>query len=135
MCSGILECIENTVKFYEIPANLACAYLKDHLRGRALDWFEVIGYSLVQGTATNFAHLKQALKENFPVVRNKSDLEARFYSTYQVKSQAPSDFIYDLLKIYKKLELNISEDRLIVHIISRLEPQIMEYVEIRNPTT
>ncbi|GFT45270.1 uncharacterized protein TNCV_2123511 [Trichonephila clavipes] len=70
-----LECIENNVKFYEIPSNLPCAYLNGHLRGRALDWFEIFGYSLVQGTATNFAQLKEALAENFPVVQNKTELK------------------------------------------------------------
>ncbi|GFU79018.1 retrovirus-related Pol polyprotein from transposon 17.6 [Trichonephila clavipes] len=104
-----LECIENNVKFYEIPSNLACAYLKGHLRERTLDWFEIFGYSLVQETATDFAQLKEALAEIFPVVRNKTELEVRFYSPYQNRSQVPSEFIYDLLKIHKKLGLNMWE--------------------------
>ncbi|GFT25128.1 hypothetical protein TNCV_180241 [Trichonephila clavipes] len=54
-----------------MPNTLVCAYLKGHLRGRALDWFEIFGYSLVQGTVADFAQLKEALTENFPVVRNK----------------------------------------------------------------
>ncbi|GFX44457.1 hypothetical protein TNCV_1394781 [Trichonephila clavipes] len=47
-------------------------------RGRALDWFEIIGYALVQVTATDFAQLKEALTENVLAVRNKTDLEVRF---------------------------------------------------------
>ncbi|GFV06845.1 hypothetical protein TNCV_2271851 [Trichonephila clavipes] len=37
----ILENIDHNLAYYEIPAQLACAYLKGHLKGRALDWFEV----------------------------------------------------------------------------------------------
>ncbi|GFY24963.1 retrovirus-related Pol polyprotein from transposon 297 [Trichonephila clavipes] len=38
--------------------------------GRALDWFEVLGYSVVEDKVTDYAHLNQALTEQFPVVRN-----------------------------------------------------------------
>ncbi|GFX12333.1 uncharacterized protein TNCV_63791 [Trichonephila clavipes] len=34
-----LENIDNILTYYEIPTELACAYLKGHLTGRALDWF------------------------------------------------------------------------------------------------
>ncbi|GFX11946.1 uncharacterized protein TNCV_2997301 [Trichonephila clavipes] len=80
--------MDNNLTYYEIPTQLACAYLKGHLTGRALDWFEVLGYRVVEDKATDYAHLKQALSEQFPVVRN-----------------------------------------------SRLEPQILDYVEVRNPQT
>ncbi|GFV00966.1 uncharacterized protein TNCV_1387801 [Trichonephila clavipes] len=63
-----LENIDNNLTYYEIPTQLACAYLKGHLTGRALDWFEVLGYRVVEGNATDYAHLKQALSEEFPVV-------------------------------------------------------------------
>ncbi|GFT20859.1 retrovirus-related Pol polyprotein from transposon 297 [Trichonephila clavipes] len=33
----------------------------------ALDWFEILGYSVVEDKATDYAHLKQALKEQFLV--------------------------------------------------------------------
>ncbi|GFS99800.1 uncharacterized protein TNCV_1062591 [Trichonephila clavipes] len=33
--------------------------------GRALDWFEVLGYRVVEDKATDYAHLKQALTEQF----------------------------------------------------------------------
>ncbi|GFX19692.1 uncharacterized protein TNCV_2076001 [Trichonephila clavipes] len=36
-----LENIDNDLTYYEIPAQLACAYLKGHLTRRALDWFDV----------------------------------------------------------------------------------------------
>ncbi|GFT45259.1 uncharacterized protein TNCV_2123421 [Trichonephila clavipes] len=34
-----LENIDNNLTYYEIPTQLACAYLKGHLTGRALDSF------------------------------------------------------------------------------------------------
>ncbi|GFX35537.1 uncharacterized protein TNCV_103441 [Trichonephila clavipes] len=37
-----LENVDNNLTYNEIPTQLACAYLKGHLTGRALDWFEVI---------------------------------------------------------------------------------------------
>ncbi|GFT24093.1 uncharacterized protein NPIL_690671 [Nephila pilipes] len=104
-----------------------------HLIGKAKDWFEVIGSSYVTGTATDFAQLKQALTNSFLVVRNKSELEAEFYSAHLVRSQAPSDFVYKLLKIQKILGFEMTEENLLNHIIMRLSPQY--YVEIRNPTT
>ncbi|GFT66065.1 uncharacterized protein NPIL_422961 [Nephila pilipes] len=57
--SEFLDSIDNKVLYYDIPTNLACAYLKGHLIGRAKDWLEVIGSSYVMGTATDFAQLKQ----------------------------------------------------------------------------
>ncbi|GFY20177.1 uncharacterized protein TNCV_208091 [Trichonephila clavipes] len=58
-----LENLDNNLTYYEIPAQLVCAYLKDPLTGRALDWFEVLGYRVVEDKATDYAHLKQALSE------------------------------------------------------------------------
>ncbi|GFX51139.1 uncharacterized protein TNCV_2734901 [Trichonephila clavipes] len=127
-----LENMDNNLAYCEIPTQLACAYLKGHLTGRALDWFMVLGYRVVEDKATDYAHLKQALSEQFPVVRNKSELETRFYSSSQKHNQMPSDFVYDLLKIHKILKLELTEEKLIDHIISRLEPQILDYVEIRG---
>ncbi|GFS75117.1 uncharacterized protein TNCV_1397311 [Trichonephila clavipes] len=117
----------------QIPTQLAWAYLKGHLTGRALDWFEVLGYRVVEDKATDYTHLKQALSEQFPVVRNRSELETRFYSSSQKHNQKPSDFLYDLLKIPKILKLEMTEEKLIDHIISRLEPQILVNVEVRHP--
>ncbi|GFW94918.1 retrovirus-related Pol polyprotein from transposon 17.6 [Trichonephila clavipes] len=95
-----LENIDNNLTYYEIPTQLACAYLKGHLTRRALDWFEVLGYRVVEDNATNYAHLKQALTEQFPVVRNRSELQTRFYASSQKHNQKPSDFVYGLLKIH-----------------------------------
>ncbi|GFS67767.1 uncharacterized protein TNCV_4364261 [Trichonephila clavipes] len=64
-----LENIGNNLTYCEIPTQLACACLKGHFTGRALDWFEVLGYRVVEDKATDYAHLKQALSEQFPVVR------------------------------------------------------------------
>ncbi|GFU45663.1 uncharacterized protein TNCV_4223651 [Trichonephila clavipes] len=90
---------------------------------------EVLGYRVIEDKTTDYAHLKQALSEQFPVVRNRSELETRFYSSSQRRDQQPSDFIYELLKIHKILKLEMSEEKLIDHVISRLEPQILDYVE------
>ncbi|GFV29318.1 uncharacterized protein TNCV_1548721 [Trichonephila clavipes] len=78
-----LENTDNNLTYYEIPTQLVCAYLKGYLTGRALDWFEVLGYRVVEDKVTDYAHLKQTLSEQFPV----------------------------------------------------LEPQILDYVEVRNPQT
>ncbi|GFU55556.1 uncharacterized protein TNCV_4339511 [Trichonephila clavipes] len=121
--------------FYEIPASLACAYLKGHLRGRTKFLYEVLGYALVQGEETDFEQLRQALMESFPIVRNKAELEARFFASYQTKGQAPMDFIYNLLKIQKVLKLEMTEQNLVEYIVNRLEPQVLDYVEFRNPTS
>ncbi|GFX77367.1 uncharacterized protein TNCV_2955651 [Trichonephila clavipes] len=99
------------------------------VQGRSLDWFEVLGYRVVEDEATDYAHLRQALSEQFPVVRNRSELETRFFASSQKHNQKPSDFLYDLLKIHKFLKLEMTEEKLIDHIISRLEPQNLDYVE------
>ncbi|GFU55808.1 uncharacterized protein TNCV_753461 [Trichonephila clavipes] len=127
-----LENMDNNLTYYEISTQLACAYLKGHLTGRTPDWFVVLGYRVVENKVTDYAHLKQALSEQFPVVRNRSELETRFYSSSQKHNQKPSDFVYDLLKIHKILKLEMTEEKLIDHIISRLEPQILDYEEIRG---
>ncbi|GFT30784.1 retrovirus-related Pol polyprotein from transposon 17.6 [Trichonephila clavipes] len=124
--------MDNNLTYYEILTQLACAYLNGHLTRRALDWFEVLGYRVVEDKATDYAHLKQALSEQFPVVRNRSELETRFYSSSQKHNQKPSDFVYDLLKIHKILNLEMTEEKLIDHIISRFEPKILDYVESGN---
>ncbi|GFT85246.1 uncharacterized protein TNCV_496991 [Trichonephila clavipes] len=118
---NVVEFLENidNLTYYEIPTQLACAYLKGHLTVRALDWFEDLGYRVVEEKATDYAHLKQALSEQFPVVRNRSEFETRFYSSSQKHNQKPSDFLYDLLKIHKILKLEMTEEKLIDHIISR----------------
>ncbi|GFV33361.1 uncharacterized protein TNCV_1498811 [Trichonephila clavipes] len=103
--------------------------------GGALDWFDVLGYKVVEEKATDYAHLKQALTEQFPVVRNRSKFETRFYASYHNHNQRPSEFVYELLKIHKHLKLGMAEEKLINHIISRLEPQLLYYVEVRHPQT
>ncbi|GFX60656.1 uncharacterized protein TNCV_4917061 [Trichonephila clavipes] len=125
------ECKKQTAHLVERPSQ----YLKGHLTGRALDWFEVVGYRVVEDKATDYAHLKQALSEQFPVVRNRSELETRFFASPQKHNQNPSDFVYDLLKIHKILKLEMTEEKLIDHIISRLGAQILDYVEVRHLQT
>ncbi|GFY14969.1 uncharacterized protein TNCV_235191 [Trichonephila clavipes] len=89
------------------------------LAGRALDWFVVLGYRDVEDKATDYAHLKQALSEQFPAVRNRPKLETRFYSLSQKHNQNPSDFVYELLKTHKILKLEMTKEKLTKHIISR----------------
>ncbi|GFV71147.1 uncharacterized protein TNCV_410301 [Trichonephila clavipes] len=130
-----LEGIDNQIKLLEIPSDLSCAYLKGYLLGRALDWYQIFGSSLVQNTATDFAQLKAALSKAFPAIQNKKKLGTRFYASQQRQNQEPTDFVYDLLKFNKKLELGMSEKALVDHIFVRLEPQVQAYVEVRNPQT
>ncbi|GFT93021.1 uncharacterized protein TNCV_4659511 [Trichonephila clavipes] len=68
-------------------------------------------------------------------IQNKKELENRFYVSQQRQNQEPNDFVYDLLKLHKKLELGMSEKALVHHIFVRLEPQVQDYVEVRNPQT
>ncbi|GFX08623.1 uncharacterized protein TNCV_4171221 [Trichonephila clavipes] len=105
---------------------------RGHLTGRALDWFEVLGYRVVGDKATD---LKQDLTEQLVVVRNRLELETRFSTSSQKHNQKSSDFVYDFLKIHKILKLEMTAEKLIDHIISRLEPQILDYVEVRHPQT
>ncbi|GFX34256.1 uncharacterized protein TNCV_3226061 [Trichonephila clavipes] len=129
-----LEGIDNQIKLLEMPSDL-CAYLKGHLLGRALNWYQIFGSTLVQNSATDFAQLKAALSKAFPAIQNRKDLETRFYASQQRQNQEPTDFVYDLLKLSKKLELGMSEKALVDHIFVRLEPQVQDYVEVRNPQT
>ncbi|GFV63361.1 uncharacterized protein TNCV_3286031 [Trichonephila clavipes] len=97
--------------------------------------FNVWPETLVQNTATDFAQLKAALSKAFPAIQNKKELETRFYASQQRQNQEPTDFVYDLLKLHKKLELGMSEKALVDHIFVRLEPQVQDYVEVRNSQT
>ncbi|GFU91110.1 uncharacterized protein TNCV_4924411 [Trichonephila clavipes] len=133
--SEFLEGIDNQIKLLEIPSDLSCAYLKGHLLGRALDWYQIFGSTLVQNTATDFAQLKAALSKAFTVIQNRKDLETRFYLSQQRQNQEPTDFVYDLLKLNKKLEPGMSEKDLVDHIFIRLVPQVQDYVDVRNPQT
>ncbi|GFU90072.1 uncharacterized protein TNCV_3736291 [Trichonephila clavipes] len=42
--------------------------------GRALDWYQISGSTLVQNTATDFAQLKAALSKAFSAIQNRKDL-------------------------------------------------------------
>ncbi|GFW16972.1 uncharacterized protein TNCV_2761001 [Trichonephila clavipes] len=130
-----LEGIDNQIKLLEILSDLSCAYLKGHLLGKALDWYQIFELTLVQSTATDFAQLKAVLSKTFPAFQNRKDLETRFYASQQRQNQELTDFVYDLLKLNKNLELGMSEKALLDHIFVRLEPQVQDYVEVRNPQT
>ncbi|GFV91274.1 hypothetical protein TNCV_897931 [Trichonephila clavipes] len=99
-----LESFDNNTTYYEISANLVCAYLKDHLVDRAHDsslflcaW-HINGFRATKGGG-----------------------------------RVPSVFVYKLLKIQKTLRLE-KNDKLLKHIIMRLAYQVIDYVEVRNPT-
>ncbi|GFU51478.1 uncharacterized protein TNCV_81221 [Trichonephila clavipes] len=127
-----LENIDNNLTYYEIPTQLACAYLKGHLTGRALDWFEVLGYRVVEDRATDYAHLKQALTEQFPVVRNRSELETRFYASCQKVLfwfTLPVKVITDDKKKFKKRK--IKKDS-VEDFVFPTSPSNSEPVEIAN---
>ncbi|GFW08381.1 uncharacterized protein TNCV_1656951 [Trichonephila clavipes] len=120
-------------KVYFSGSENVTEFLEGHLLGRALDWYQIFGSELVQNTAANFAQLKAALSKDFPAIQNRKDLETRFYASQQRQNQEPTDFVYDLLKLQKKLELGMSEKSLVDHIFVRLEPQVQDYVVVRNP--
>ncbi|GFW54314.1 HTH_Tnp_Tc3_2 domain-containing protein [Trichonephila clavipes] len=103
--------------------------------GRTPDWYQIFGSTLVQNIATDFAQLKAALSKAFPAIQNRKDLETRFYASQQRQNQEPTYFVYDLLKLHKKLELGMFEKALVDHIFVRLKPQVQDYVEVRNPQT
>ncbi|GFT51780.1 uncharacterized protein TNCV_4440761 [Trichonephila clavipes] len=130
-----LEGIDKQINLLETPRDSSCAYLKGHLMGRALDWYQIFGSTFLQNTATELAQLKAALSKPFPAIQNKKELETRFYASQQRQNQEPTDFVYDLLKLRKKLELGMSEKALVDHYSVRLEPQVHDYLEVRNPQT
>ncbi|GFW44229.1 ATP-dependent DNA helicase [Trichonephila clavipes] len=87
-----LENIDNNLTYYEIPTQLACAYLKVHLTGRALNWFEVLGYRVVEDKVTDYAHLKQALTEQFPWNRQENWRETRGNNRYSGNCRPRGEF-------------------------------------------
>ncbi|GFT30285.1 uncharacterized protein TNCV_3467301 [Trichonephila clavipes] len=125
--------MNNQIKLLEIPSDLSCAYLKGHLLGRAQDWYQIFVSALVQNTVTDFTQLKAALSKAFPAIQNRKDLVTRFYAPQQRQNQEPMEFVYDLLKLHKMLEMWMSKKAPVDHIFVRLEPQVQDYVEIRNP--
>ncbi|GFY11560.1 uncharacterized protein TNCV_4230291 [Trichonephila clavipes] len=108
-----LEGIVNQIRLLEIPNDLSCAYLKGPLLGRAPDWYQIFGSASVQNTATDLAQLKAAFSKAFPAIRNKKDLEIKFYASQQRRDWEPKDFVYDLLKLNKRLKLGMSEKALV----------------------
>ncbi|GFW92174.1 uncharacterized protein TNCV_3540601 [Trichonephila clavipes] len=127
----ILENIDHNLAYYEIPAQLACAYLKGHLKGRALDWFEVLGYRVIEDKTTDYALKNRHCRNNFPWSKTgqRTRNEILFLITKKDEINSLRTFIYELLKIHKVLKLEMSEEKLIDHVVSRLEPQILDYVE------
>ncbi|GFX51063.1 uncharacterized protein TNCV_2734141 [Trichonephila clavipes] len=88
-----------------------------------------------QNTTTDFAQLKGAVSKAFPAIKIKKDLETRFYASQQRHNKEPTDFVYDLIKLHKKLELGMAEKALVDHVFVRFEPKVQDYVEVRYPQT
>ncbi|GFW98350.1 uncharacterized protein TNCV_1092281 [Trichonephila clavipes] len=72
------------------------------------------------------------MSKAFPAIQNRKDLEIRFYASQQRRNQEPTDFVYNLLKLKKNLELGMSEKALVDHIFVRLEPHVQDYVEVSH---
>ncbi|GFX79267.1 uncharacterized protein TNCV_695791 [Trichonephila clavipes] len=127
----LMNC-QTKLKINHLTAVKSVAILESYLQGRALNWYQIFGSALMQNTATDFALLKAALSKAFPAIQNMKDLEARFYASQQRQNQEPTDFVCDLLKLQKKLELGMPEKVLVDNIFVRLEPQVQDYVEVQN---
>ncbi|GFS99068.1 uncharacterized protein TNCV_822041 [Trichonephila clavipes] len=61
-----LEGIDNQIKLLEIPSDLSCAYLKGHLLGRALDWYQIFGGALVQKHRHGLRAAESSIIESIP---------------------------------------------------------------------
>ncbi|GFV01918.1 uncharacterized protein TNCV_4978691 [Trichonephila clavipes] len=85
--------------------------------------------------SAKYRHGLRTAESSIITIQNRKDLETRFYASQQRQNQESTDFVYDLLKLNKKLELGMSEKALVDHIFVRLEPQVQDYVEVRNPQT
>ncbi|GFY23894.1 uncharacterized protein TNCV_3536881 [Trichonephila clavipes] len=77
---------------------------------------------ICDSVSAKYSHGLRTIKVGFPIVRYRKDLESQFYSSQQSRDQESTDFIYDLLKIHKKLQLSMSKEALVDHIFLRLEP-------------
>ncbi|GFT20484.1 uncharacterized protein TNCV_2183401 [Trichonephila clavipes] len=95
-----LEGIDNQIKLLEIPSDLSCAYLKGHLMGRGLDWYQIFGSTLVQNTTTDLAQLKAALsKKAFPAIQKmKRSWRPGFKLPQQRQNQEPTYFCLRFVK-------------------------------------
>ncbi|GFW90604.1 uncharacterized protein TNCV_566421 [Trichonephila clavipes] len=94
-----LENIDNNLTYYEISTQLACAYLKGHLTGWALDWFDVLGYKLVEDKATDYAYLKHALKVQFPVITPQAATPDQLWRRVETAwSAVPQEHIQSLFE-------------------------------------
>ncbi|GFW73303.1 uncharacterized protein TNCV_2799671 [Trichonephila clavipes] len=76
---------------------------------------------------------ESSIVESISAIQNRKDLETRFYASQQKLNQETTYFVYVLLKLNKKLELGMFEKALVDNIFVRLEPQVQDYVEVRNP--
>ncbi|GFV86358.1 hypothetical protein TNCV_1469211 [Trichonephila clavipes] len=76
-----LTTVEESLTYYEIPADLVCAYLNGHLTDRAREWFE----------------------EYY-----RFELEAEFYASKQSRGQLLSEFLFRVLKLQEWLNLEMA---------------------------
>ncbi|GFU38000.1 hypothetical protein NPIL_365061 [Nephila pilipes] len=68
-------------------------------------------------------------------LRDRTELEAEYYGSKQRSSQSPTAFILQMLKVSQLLNFVVTEVTIVQHTMSRLAPNVLDYVELRNPTT
>ncbi|GFX13876.1 uncharacterized protein TNCV_3421871 [Trichonephila clavipes] len=88
------EGIDSQIRLPEIPSDLSCAYLKGPREGPRL--VSDIRISVSAEDRHGLGTAKAALSKAFPAIRNKKDLEIKFYASQQRRDQEPTDFVYDL---------------------------------------
>ncbi|GFW31284.1 uncharacterized protein TNCV_2578651 [Trichonephila clavipes] len=93
---NVVEFLEKSIlTYYEIYTQHACVYLKNHLTGRALDWFEVLGYRVVADKASDYAHLKQAFS-----------LEPKILDYVEVRNPQTTSNLLQIINKYEERFLN-----------------------------
>ncbi|GFY27679.1 uncharacterized protein TNCV_241471 [Trichonephila clavipes] len=73
-----------------------------------------ISVSAVYRQGLRAVGLKAALSKTFSAIQNRKELETRFYASQPRQNQEPTDFVYDLLKLQKKLDLEMLEKALVI---------------------
>ncbi|GFY23007.1 uncharacterized protein TNCV_2182681 [Trichonephila clavipes] len=102
-------------------------------KGLGKEVFEEIAYLFRQKFPPDFLRCVTAEYHIAKLIPSLTKKERRFYASQQRLNQEPTDCVYDLLKLNKKLELGMSEKAPVDHIFARLEPQVQNYVEARKP--
>ncbi|GFU61305.1 uncharacterized protein TNCV_5033501 [Trichonephila clavipes] len=94
---------------------------------------EISGHALFHPTSVGRQDCEEATSGGSRLQWSPTGLSQGRLNFLNPEIEAPTDFVYDLLKLQKVLKLEITEQNLIQHIVNRLEPQVLDYVEVRNP--